>query len=235
MQQDVFTERFHRGVAPLRFLAQRHQADVVEITREPTGSLARGLAGGVAGTRGHRGKHIRFERGARNTRTVGWLATQQLVEDHSQGIDIGGRGDRFAPNLFRRCITRRHGPHTHFGQRGLVAGIFGDQLGYPEIEQLYRAIRCDQDIVRLEVAMHAQTLVSMVHGRAHIGKECEPLLQRQRVRFTMFGERLPLDVLHAEPGVALLRGSAIQQPRDIRMLEPRQDATFLLKSACELG
>ena len=52
-----------------------------------------------------------------------------------------------------------------------------EELGDAEIEQLRRAVGRDQDVLRLEVAMHDANRCAVVHGRADLEEHPQALLQ----------------------------------------------------------
>ena len=102
--------------------------------------------------------------------TVGPPPRQQPVENHGQRVDIGGRGDGAAFDLFRSSILRRQPGTGNVGQRRLFAdrGIALDQLGDTEIEQFDAAVPLDQDIRRLEIPVHDQVGMSVRHCRTDL-------------------------------------------------------------------
>ena len=77
------------------------------------------------------------------------LAVQQLVEDHAQGVDVGGGVDRLALHLLRGHVG---GCSDHASGRCQTVLVV-DQLGDPEVEDLGLAPVGDQDVVRLQVAV----------------------------------------------------------------------------------
>ena len=89
---DVVGQRAGRRIAPLRFLGQRFQQDVVEIAAQRRTQLQIGHARGrVAADRAHRLGDARRRPPRRAFRAD---AEQQFVQQHAETVDIGRRGDR---------------------------------------------------------------------------------------------------------------------------------------------
>ena len=76
--------------------------------------------------------------------------------------------DHVATHLLGACVRRRHDAVLGVRdceRRSRLARI--EQLRDAEVQQLRHALRRDQDVVRLQVTMHDQVLVRVMHGRAH--------------------------------------------------------------------
>ena len=104
--------------------------------------------GGNRGRRARLVEHLGVEDRGQLARER-WLAVQQLVQDHSQRVDVSRGIDRVAFDLLGRHVGRRADHAAGGGQPVLVV----DQLGDSEVEDLGLAPVRDQDVVRLEVAM----------------------------------------------------------------------------------
>ena len=106
-------------------------------------------------------------------RAEGPLSDQQLVENDAQRVDVGRRGHRIAANLLGRGIRRR--------QKQLEPGRFGsaglglEKLGDAEVEQLHFAGTRNEDVRRLQVAMHDERLVRVLGGLTHHLEQPQPL------------------------------------------------------------
>ena len=72
--------------------------------------------------------------------------------------------------------------------------------------------------------MHDEVAVRRGHGVAAVVQEAEPLVDAEAVRAAVARDRLAFDELHHEVGPSVLGGSSVEEPRDVRMLEPREDA-----------
>ena len=109
-----------------------------------------------------------------------------------------------AENLFRARILGRQQPVVHACQRqhrGRIAGI--EQLGDAEVEQLGRAFGGDQDVGRLEVAMHDQVLVRVLNRRADLQEQLQARAHVELLPIAITIERLAVDVLHDEVRLAV--------------------------------
>lgn len=71
--------------------------------------------------------------------------------------------------------------------------------------------------------MDDQVLVRGMHGGAHAAKEREPFGHREPVPIAVHVDVLAIHVLHHHVRDAIGRGAAIEQTRDVAMIQPRQD------------
>jgi hypothetical protein len=246
---DVLRELLDRRVAPLRILSERHQDDVVQVAREPATQLRRRLAPlprdglrRVAGCpdalfprcRARDGGArldrllladdardlVRAERG----QLVRAVPGQQLVENHAEAVDVAGGGDRLAPHLFG---TRVAGCHHLRARDRRVDGVQRqpgvEDLRDAEVEQLRRAVRRDQDVARLQVPVHHKVLVGVLDSGAHAAEQPEAVDGRERVAVAVLVDPQALDVVEREPGHAIGGRPAVEETRDVRMIEARED------------
>src|SRR5690242_6508949 len=88
-----------------------------------------------------------------------------------------------------------------------------------EVEQLGPAVGGDENVRWFEIAVDDEVLVRVLHRVTDGGHEVEPLRGRKRVGGAITVDRLAVDMLHREPGNAVLRHSAVDEPSDARMLE----------------
>jgi hypothetical protein len=65
--------------------------------------------------------------------------------------------------------------------------------------------------------------VRVLHRGGDKREEIEPLRHRRAMFLAPSGDREPLDVLHREERASVVRRAAIQEPRDVGMLEPGED------------
>ena len=83
--------------------------------------------------------------------------------------------------------------------------------------------------------MDDQVLVRAVHRRAHDLEQPQPLLDAERARIAIDVDRLAVDILHDDVRRAVGGRAAVEQPRDVRMIERRQDLAFELQPALHLA
>ena len=124
------------------------------------------------------------------------------------------------------------GTHVVAGGLGQRAGGV-QQLGDAEIEQPHLALRIDQDVGGLEVAVHHQVGVGMADRAADLQEQAQAFVQRQLQAPAVFGDRLALDVGQHQVGLAVLAEAGIQQPGDVRMLQPRQDLALAVEALAQ--
>jgi hypothetical protein len=125
-------------------------------------------------------------------------------------------------HLLRAGVLRRERtPPGH--RRGRVLALGMEHLGDAEVQQLGDAVGRDQDVEWLDVPVHDQMLVRVAHRPGHLKKQLQPLAHAQRVGIGVGIDRLSIDVLHHEERLAVLGGTAIQEPGNVGVLEGRQD------------
>ena len=134
---DVVGECAGRGIAALRFLGQCLERDVVEVAAQLL-AQARALDAWDVGVE----RFVDARRRSSCRRAAGLEAQQQLVQQHTEAVNVGRGGDRAAAQLFRRSVAG--GEHADGTRR--VRIVFLDQLGDTEVEQLHRAVGRDQDV-----------------------------------------------------------------------------------------
>ena len=71
--------------------------------------------------------------------------------------------------------------------------------------------------------MNDRATVRIRDRAAHLAKELQPLGDGQRLAVAVLVDRLPLDVLHHEIRQAVVGRVAIEQARDVRVVEARED------------
>ncbi len=106
--------------------------------------------------------------------------------------------------------------------------VFGDA----EIHQLHDAFVGDQNVRRLQIAMHDQKTVRILNGGAGLAEQFEAFVQSEVARRAIFvdGPRVA-DVLHHEIGLAVLGHAAIEQAADVGMLQVCQNLALVLEAA----
>ena len=227
---DVVGEGDDREVALFRVLAQRLETDLVEVPvfvarAQVARYLARppGFALDDFPGEGERAGRLSAERP---------LSGEQLEEQEPQRMDVGGGRRRLSLDLFWCRIARRQQVVDAARQTEVV---LLEELGDAEIEELHLAIAGDEDVRRLEVAVDHQARMRIGDRVAHLeedrelGREGESCLRTEAV------DRHPLDVLERQVRGAVRRDPAVDQTRDARMLEPRQDLALAFEPQAELA
>ena len=111
------------------------------------------------------------------------------------------------------------------------SSLGAEKLGDAEVEQLRFALLRDENVRRFQIAMNDKVLMRVGDRRADLAEERQALGRGQRVRVAVGVDRFAVHVLHDEVGQAVVGRSAVDQARDVRMIELRQDLPFVAKTA----
>ena len=145
-------------VAPLGILAQRLEDDAIDVGVDRAGRSRFLHADGV--------DQLRV--GARH-QTVRATPRGQAIQQHAERVHVRGRGDRFAAQLLRAGTFRRD--HPNEGRFGRRVGL--EHLRDAEVQQFRDAVAGHEDVRRLDVAVHDQMLVRVVHRQAHTPEQVD--------------------------------------------------------------
>ena len=232
-----------RPVAPFRLGLQCLEHHTVDVTRQsPDQPRGRGLPrGGECRRRSRPGLvccHLpadddarwnhdwRVTRSARGrilpTRS---LPGQQLVQHRAEHVDVGGRADRLAAELFRGGVGGRQRAQPGPGRIG-ERMIRLQQLGDAEVEQLHLAGARHQDVRGLQVPVDDERLVRVLRGLADAAEETQAIVDGQPVRVGVRRDRRAVDVLHHQVRRALRCVAGIDQAGDVGMREAGEDVAL---------
>ena len=241
--QDVGREAVGRLVAPRAVLLQRHHHDPVEVPLQGPLQVRRldvaaGRDVGERIGRAHLGARFRrvdladhpqhlqdrtpLELPGIQRRRPG----QQLVEDHSQRIDVGPRVDvhQRRVGLLGRHVRGSADDRPGVGQAQVGEPLFR-RLGDPEVDHLGRGPAVylgDHHVAGLEVAVDDPLLVSVLHRLADRDEQLQAGLDRQPFAVAVFGDRLAADQLHHEERLAGLGGAAVVDAGDVGVVHQGQ-------------
>ncbi len=153
-------------------------------------------------------------------------AGQQFGQQHAERVhvDRGRRG--VAVELFGGGIGAGQAPR--FGMRALA--VAGQQLGDAEIDELDAAVVADEHVARLQVAVHDQIAVRVLDRTADVDEQRQALARAQALAFAMRKKIVAADEFEGEKRRPGRRESGIEQLRDVRVLQPRQDALLAQKT-----
>jgi len=104
-----------------------------------------------------------------------------------------------------------------------VAGhctVLVNQAGDAEVQQPHLAARVDQDVGRLEVTVDDQAAVCLGHRLADSDEQRDAFIQRQARG--MHVHALAFDIFNRQERAAVGEDATVEQPRDARMVQPRQ-------------
>ena len=102
----------------------------------------------------------------------GRAAGHQLIEDDAEGEEVGPAVDRAAPELLRRHEAGRADHLVGLGQVG--AG----KPRHPEVGDLHLPALAEQDIGRLDVAVHDPAAVGIVETGGDLQADADRLVRR---------------------------------------------------------
>jgi len=105
-----------------------------------------------------------------------------------------------------------------------VGGHIQD-LGDAEVEQFRFSVGGDQDIARLQVAMHDQIPVQIGGGRADLEEQCDLLPHAQTRGKNVDG--FAIDVFHGQKRLAARQMAGIQHASDVRVSQRCEYLPFL--------
>src|SRR5262245_46192195 len=242
MQIELERELFDRAVTPVRLLARRHHRYVVEVAAQlPAQTLRRAGAlrsdalqlrardasrlQGIARRRRLLLADHAFDFVKAQPRNLEWtLAAEQLVEQHTEHVDIARGGDQLATNLLRARMVRGHDAHVCLRHRDRVrGGTHVEELRDTEVEQLRCAVSGDQDVARLEIAMDDEVTVRGLYGRAHHAKQPQACGDAQSMLVAVGVDGLAFDILQYQVRNAVDGGAAVEQACDVRVIQRGQN------------
>ncbi len=217
MALDVERERCHRRITTTGFGLQCGVDDRLQVAahgaRQCAGARVARVQqcrGDVARCAGQRDRPLRAD------------ADQQLMQQHAERVDVHRSAHDAAVELFRRGVGWRHPPRRGLRRRRRVVEHARDA----EVEQLHLAVVVDQDVAGLEVAVDHQVAVRVLDRRADVEKQPQARRHAESPGIAPAVDRQPVDVFEHQIGRTLGTDAAIDQPRDRRMRQSRQQLPF---------
>jgi hypothetical protein len=118
--------------------------------------------------------------------------------------------------------------HRSDGGRQLVRFIrFAQQSGNAEVEQLHLTILGHENVARLEVAVHHEIGMGVLHGGTHLEQQPEPRAHIECACIGEVGDGCTLHVLHHDVRLAVFGHTAVQQRGDVGVAEVGEDLPFV--------
>ena len=148
---------------------------------------------------------------------------QQLVQQYPQRIDVAAGGHAAAQDLLRAGVI--DGPRRE--ARGVAAFARRHDLGNPEVQQLHRPVGGDENIGGLQVAVHHQVPVRILHAGADLLQQAD-LAGRVQVPGELI-QALAFHVLDHQVRKPVIGGAGIQQTGDVGVLQASQDLPLALR------
>ena len=247
MPLQVFEQRRHIRVPRLRCWRHRPADDGIQIASQQSTFHSPGVRRGTFGRGTFRHstfRHCTWQRPRRvderrlfsgrrtplgTCQAIGQGATEQFVEDRTQTVDITGDGRRHACTSLGRGIGARV-----TGSTALAAAVGVDQAGNTKIKQPNLSVFINHDVGGLQIGVHNQLTMGVLHGLADTHEEGQALRQRQIKGADMFVQRQPLAILHHQIGSTFMI-TTVEDADDGGMLQSRQDLSFLEKPLTGAG
>ena len=218
---------------PLEFARERRRERRPAIERARGGDrVARRIAAHAPGRRfapslADRAQH-RQSRARRAARvSEGGASGEDLEERRAEAVDIAPDigVPALAVGLLGTHVGRR--PEQLAGLRQVLGGPVAEEcLRDAEIDHLRLrptgVVGRDQDVRGLEIAMDDALAVRVLHGVADPRDERDALAEPEPGAIAPLGDRAPFDELEHEVRAAARRRAAVEDPRDARMLHPRE-------------
>ena len=105
-------------------------------------------------------------------------------------------------------------------------------LGQAEVDHLgdrLAVVALDQDVRRLQVAVDDPLLVRVLHRRADLAEQRQPVRQAEAVLVAVLGERDALDQLHDEERPAVVGRAGVEDPGDVGVVHQGQGLPLRLE------
>ena len=165
----------------------------------------------------------------------GRLAGQQLIEQHTQTVNVAPRVNVHTVelHLFRTHVGRRAEELARHGKGGLSRKRLLRSLGDAKINDLghgHPVMQRDENVGRFNVAMDDALLMRMLDGLANLDEQVQALGQGALVVFAVIGDPNAAHQLHHEVGSAGAGGAGVEHPGDLGMIHQRQGLALGFKA-----
>ena len=161
---------------------------------------------------------------------IGELSRQQLEDQHPEGVDVGAGRDRLTGHLLGTRIGRR--------PRGaeLVSDVSGlrRREGDPEVGQVHVAFVVEQQVARLDVAVHDARMMSRAQCATDLIHDPHGLVEIERAVDETILDGPAAQPAHHEVRAARLSPEVVQR-HDVGMLEAGDELRLALEPADERG
>jgi hypothetical protein len=239
----VLDEGADAGVALAGLLAQRlgaHRLQVAQRGRRVGRTAAAFAAFGQAQQLGEARRlavqHGVLKLGARQLAgALRQKAGEQLEQHDAQRVLVGAGADGLAGHLLGRRVGRRQaragpGRQLAVGPRGV--GV--EQGGDAEVEQLGGAVRADDDVGGLEVAVHHQLRVRRLHGLRHVHQQAHASGHRQLPLAHMRRQGLAGHELQHQVGAVAGVDASVEQLRHAGVAQAAEQSSLAREALAQL-
>ena len=101
-----------------------------------------------------------------------------------------------------------------------------EQLGDAEVEQLDPTVRGDQHVGRFEIPVHDEVRVRVRDRRQDVQKQADTRGDAELSAVAVAVDLLAVDVLQHQKGLADRREAGVDEMRDVRVRQPREDVAL---------
>ena len=144
------------------------------------------------------------------------------MQQHAERVYVGSGGDGSTANQLRTGIERRQLAGT--GRLGRLGGFrLRESARDAEVHEHHATIGRHENVGRLEVAVHDEIPMRVLHRGADVAEQVQPRLDGQPAIVAVAVDVLAVDVLHREPGEPVGGDAAVEQPRDSGVVEAGED------------
>ena len=161
-------------------------------------------------------------------------AGEHLEQHRAQREDVGAVIDPGAAHLLGRHVADRAENHARLGPTGhrrrVGAGALG---GQPEVEDLDAAVARDEEVVRLQIAMHDLLVVRGGQADGDLDADLDRLARRGRSSLEPLPQRLALEQLRHGIGRSLVHAD-VMNGEDVRVRERRDRLGFALEAGAAI-
>jgi hypothetical protein len=110
-----------------------------------------------------------------------------------------------------------------------------ERLGDAEVEEFRFAVGRDEDVRRLDVAVHDEIPVRVLHGVGDLDDERDALAHAEPARVAPAVDRLALDIFHREIRRVVVGDAAVVQRGDVRVRKARERFALAQEPALHVG
>lgn len=149
-------------------------------------------------------------------------AREELEQDEPDRVDVSRRGECLAADLLRREVPGSSDMLAELRSSGSV------ELRKTEVDELHLAVRTDQDVVRLDVAVQNIALVRTRERLRKLEPDVHDVVRVERGVGQHIAEVGALDQLERQIR-HVVRDPAVEQSCDVRVVELRDDPRLMLQ------
>src|SRR5262245_14021567 len=161
------------------------------------------------------------------------MSREEFVQDDPQRVHVSQRREALAFQLLRAGVLGGHREQPRDGFK-LIVCCRSNNLRDSEIEQLHRSLGGHQDVARLQVTMNDEPLMGILNRAADTSEQLEALAYGESMLVAPPMNGLAVDELHDKIRKAVFGLAAVYEPRDVGMIERREDLALAAEAIEDL-